>query len=635
MQGAALLGLALLAYLPVLRDAGFIWDDDLYVTGNRTLRSLDGLLRMWTEERAIPQYYPLVHTSFWIEYQLWGLAPFGYHLNNVLLHGLGSVLLWRLLVRLSVPGGWLAAALFAVHPVHLESVAWVTERKNVLSGVFYLAAFLAYLRFDPPEASPRDGPRDGRAYAWAMGLFVCALLAKTVTATLPAAIAVVLWWKRGRLALRDLAPLLPMLAIGAALGLYTAYLERYRVGADGPEWEFSLVERSLIAGRALWFYAGKLAWPDPLVFVYPRFRIDASAGWQYAFPLAVLALVALLFGLRHRIGRGPVAATLLFGGTLFPALGFLNVYPMRYSFVADHFQYLASIALLVPFAAGATALAERARSSGPAGLRVASAAVALTLLAALIGLGWRQAPAYRDAEALWRDTLAKNPGAWIAHNNLAVILRERGEVDAAVRHIETSIRLNPALPDPHLNLGLLLEERGRTREAVASLQRALRLDPDFAPAHYNLGVLTERQGDLTEAEARYREAIRASPRFADAHNNLGTLLDGRGQLDAAAEAYARAVDANPNHPNALHNLGLARARQGDLDAAEALFARVVRLDPEHAPARHGLGLVAVSRGEIVAARRHFERVLLLDPRHADARRELARVESLLRDGNGD
>jgi len=423
----------LLAYEPALR-AGFIWDDDVYVTDNANLVEPGGLRRIWLEPRTSPQYYPVVHTSFWIEQRLWGSAPFGYHLVNVLLHFAAALLVWRLLERLGVPGAALAAAVFALHPVHVESVAWVTERKNVLSGVLYLAAFLAYLRFDA------GGPGRWRAYALASGLFLGALGSKTVTASLPAAVAVVLWWRDGRLEPRRLAPLLPLLALGAAAGLATAWLEAAHVGASGEEWSLSPVGRCLVAARALWFYLGKLAWPAPLSFIYPRWEIDPAQPWQWLPLGAALALGAGLWALRGRLGRGPLAAALLFAGTLFPALGFLNVYPHRFSYVADHFQYHASLA---PIALAAAAAARGARALGPRLPAAAPGVLALLLCAALGARSWQQAHVYRDRETLWRATVAENPRSFLAHNSLANILLRRGEIEDALRHYRVAVAIRP------------------------------------------------------------------------------------------------------------------------------------------------------------------------------------------------
>jgi hypothetical protein len=344
IPATALLTLVIAAYIPAIM-GGFVWDDDDYVTRNPTLSGSGGLQRIWFEIGAVPQYYPLVHTSFWLEFHLWGLWPLGYHLVNVLFHGCSAILLWRVLLRLGVRGAWLAAAVFALHPVQVESVAWITERKNILSGVFYLSALLAYVRF-LGLGRGGFGPRGRWGWYWlALVLFLCALLSKTVTCSLPAAILLLLWWKRSRLRLNDVLSLVPFFVLGAALGLTTAWMEQHYVGAQGAEWALSWLDRCLIAGRALWFYVGKLVWPARLAFIYPRWQID-SALWQYCYPLAAVGLVVCLWVLRRRIGKAPLVAALYFGGTLGPALGFINVYPMRFSFVADHFQYMASVGLL-------------------------------------------------------------------------------------------------------------------------------------------------------------------------------------------------------------------------------------------------------------------------------------------------
>src|ERR1700704_5564538 len=375
--GALLVALIIMAYQQVWH-AGFIWDDDAYVTRNPTLRDLHGLWRIWFDVTSTPQYYPLVHTSFWLEYHLWGLNPFGFHLTNVLLHAIGAVLLWRILVRLQLPGAWLAAAIFAVHPVEVESVAWITERKNVLSAVFYFAAALAYLRF----VSKRDDQNPNRAspYFISLVLFICALLSKTVACSLPAALLLVRWWRKGRLSWRDAFPLVPFFVIGASMGLLTAWLEQHHVLAEGAQWSYTFLERCLIAGRGICFYAAKFFWPHKLAFIYPRWNIDAHSIGQWIFPIAVIVIVVVLWCARRRLGRGTLVAFLIFIGTLFPALGFFNVYPFRYSFVADHFQYLASIGLIALAGVGLNRLPRF---------------VGVITILALAVLTWRQVGIYR------------------------------------------------------------------------------------------------------------------------------------------------------------------------------------------------------------------------------------------------
>ena len=293
LWGASLVLLACVAYWPTLGN-GFIWDDDDYVQNNMTLASPAGLRNIWFKLGAVPQYYPLVHSTFWIEHRLWGLDARGYHAVNLLLHALSAVLVWRLLARLAVPGAWLAAAVFAVHPVGVESVAWVTERKNVLSCALALGSMLAYLRFSPADVASDDRARGAwRYYVLALVLYVAAVLSKTVTASVPAVLLVVYWWKRGRVSGRDVIRLIPFFAWGLGLSAVTVWMEKTFVGAHGEEWNISPLERMLIAGRALWFYAGKLAWPYPLIFFYPRQADDRRRG------LAPICLSA---------GRGPARA---------------------------------------------------------------------------------------------------------------------------------------------------------------------------------------------------------------------------------------------------------------------------------------------------------------------------------------
>ncbi|HWR97163.1 MAG TPA: tetratricopeptide repeat protein [Candidatus Methanoperedens sp.] len=546
LAAALLVLLVLVAYLPATQ-GGWIWDDDFYVTKNEHLDSAAGLGRIWLDRRATPQYYPLVFTTFWVEKRLWGLAPLGYHLDNVLLHAANAVLAWLILRRLGLPAAWLAAAVFALHPVHVESVAWVTERKNVLSGLFYLGALLAWLRFAPPEAPLEEPhPRRWGVYALSLLLFAAALLSKSVTGSLPAAVLVILWWKRGRIGWRDVLPLVPFFLLGALAGANTAHLERYKVGTHGPEWALSALQRTLIAGRALWFYAGKLLWPQPLIFTYPRWQVAAPAWWWYAFPAGVAALTFSLWSLRRRIGRGPLAAALFFGGTLVPALGFVNTYPMRYSFVADHFQYLASLGLIA-LAAGAAGTSVSRRAL----LHPRLPAVAAALLLAVLGAAtWRQATIYRSEEALWRDTLAKDPGSPLANISLGNIHNAAGDLAAARRHYE----------------------------------RALVDKPDFAQAWYNLGTLLGRQGDLAAAIRALGLALRYNPYLAEAYANLGVAYGVQGNHAKAAEMLERAVQLKSEDVGAWMNLASARARQGEL----ALAADAYRSALERDPANEGL-----------------------------------------------
>jgi tetratricopeptide (TPR) repeat protein len=546
-------GVTLLIYSPALQ-GGLIWDDEHHVTVE-ALRSLHGLWRIWFEVGATQQYYPLLHSAFWLEHWLWGDATLGYHLVNVACHATSACLFAAVLRRLWGPGGrgseWLAALLFAVHPVGVESVAWISEQKNTLSTVFYLLAALTYLRF--------DRERRGRTYGLAFGLFAAALLCKTVTATLPAALLVALWWRRGSLSWRrDAVPLLPWLGLGAAAGLFSGWVERTYIGAQGAGFDLSLAQRCLIAGRDIFFYLGKLLWPANLVFIYPRWTVDAAVAGQWLFPLGVVVLLAGLWALR-RWNRGPLAALLFFAGTLFPILGFFNVYPFRFSFVADHWQYLASLGILA-LAAGGWA---RWAASGPesAASRVPAAA-AIGLVAVLAALSWRQSPEYADGDTLYEATLAQNPDCWLAHNNLANRLLQEGRLAEAVGHYQAAARLDPSDPESDDNLGIALAFAGRREEAMASFREALRLRPDYADAHYNLGLALSDAGRLPEAIEHYAAALRAGAGRAEIRNNLGTALAREGRLPEAIAQFEEALRLQPDFAAARTNLELARRLAG-------------------------------------------------------------------------
>jgi len=592
----------------------------------RDVRDLEGLRRIWLEPTSFPQYYPLVFTTFWLEYHLWGLDPFGFHVTNVLLHASSAVLLWLLLRRLGVPGAWLAAAIFALHPVEAESVAWVTERKNVLSGLFYLAAFHAYWSFADGEAPAHPASRRNRwaMYAASVLLFACALLAKTVTGSLPAALLLASCWKRGRVRAREVLALVPLVLVGVASGLNTAWMEKHVVGAQGTEWTLTFVERCCIAGRALWFYAAKIVWPYPLTFVYPRWHVDPSVWWQVLLPVAAVAVVVALWCLRRRIGRGPLAATLFFAGTLFPALGFFDFYPMRYSFVADHFQYLASIGLVTLLAALATRVAGRQREVG--------SVAAAVLLVTLGAFTWRQGAIYANLETLWRDTVAKNPDAALAHNNLGLILDGRDRVDEAVAHYREALRVKPDFVEAQSNMGLALIRLGRLDEAIVHLREAVRTDPGFADAHSHLGKALEAQGKIPEAMAEYAaamaeyaERIRIAPTNAHAHFKLGNLLVAQGRADEAVAHYREALRIDPGSVVGHGNMGAVLMRLGRLEEAIAHLREAVRIDPGFADAHSHLANALEAQGKISEAIVEYSEAVRITPTDAQAHLSLANL----------
>jgi tetratricopeptide (TPR) repeat protein len=562
-----LLCLLILVYMPALH-GGLVWDDEAHITAPQ-LRSWNGLWRIWFDFGATQQYYPLLHSAFWLEHWLWGDSVFGYHLINVLLHGTSAFLLMLILRRLALPGAGLAAVIFAVHPVCVESVAWISEQKNTLSGLFYLSSALFYLRF--------DGTRKRSLYFWALTLFIAALLSKSVTATLPAALLVVLWWQRRKLDWKRDVPLLPWLVIGLASGLLTSWVEKRFIGAQGDSFDLTMLQRGLLAGRIVWFYAGKIVWPSHLMFIYPRWTIDPAAWWQYTFPAGVLVVGVVLIALARRMG-GPLAALLFFIGTLVPALGFLNVYPFIFSYVADHFQYLASLGIIVPAAWAITTCTRRI----PAGASWLGSLV-VTVLAILT---WTQSGTYQSGETLYRSTLVLNPTSWMAESNLgSELMRTPGRAQEAAAHLEAALRLKPDLAEPHNNLGLIFsDDRDRLPEAIAEFQIALRMKPNWAEAHNNLGSALSDAGHREDAIAQYREALRVNPSYAEAHNNLGSALSELpDRMPEAIAEFEAALAIDPNLAEAHANLGSALAKSGRVPEAIMHLETAVRIRPGMKP----------------------------------------------------
>lgn len=603
------LALILLATVIVYRPAlygGMLLDDDSHVTSPE-LRPVEGLYRIWFEVGATYQYYPLLHSAFWIEHNLWGDSVLGYHLITLLWHMTSVVLLYLVLTRLKIPGALLAAAIFALHPVMVESVAWMSEQKNTLSAMFCLSAMLAYLKFD--ESRLRS------YYLTALGLFVLGLMTKTpITATLPAALLVIFWWQRGGLSWkRDVIPLAPFFGLGVMGGLVTAWVERKLIGAEGVDFELTFVQRGLVAGRVIWFYLRKLLWPTNLTFMYPRWDIDPRVWWQWLFPAATLGMFVGLWAVRRR-WRGPLAAWLLFVGALVPVLGFLNVYPFIFSFVADHFQYFASLGIIVLVSAGIATGLERA--SLP--IRRVGVALCILLVGTLAGLTWKQSGVYADVVTLYRTTLERNPDCWAAHNNLGKILSDEGQQQEAIEHYRAAIRIRPKYFTAHANLGIALAATGQFPEAFDHLHKAIELQPESAAAHQSLGNALTNAGRPEEAIDEYQAALALRPDDPQTLNSLGTTLTAIGRFPQAIDYLRHAVRLNPSYAEAHNNLGTAMTNTGRLPEAIAEFQAALRLKPDFAGALINLGNALTRANRFPEAIEHLERAVQLDPVSADA-----------------
>jgi tetratricopeptide (TPR) repeat protein len=622
--GTFLVALTLLAYQPAAWHGGFIWDDDVYVTENKLLTAPDGLRRIWFSLDSPSQYFPLVYTVLRVEHQLWGLAPAGYHWVNLLLHAANVLLLWRLLRRLRLPGSWLAAALFALHPVEVESVAWVTELKNVLSLFFCLLSARAWLEF------AEETPLRWWFYGTALLCEALALAAKTTACTLPAALLLLLWVQHKPIRPARLAQLAPFLGLGVAMGLVTVWWERYHQFTVGSAFAIGWTTRLLIASRAVWFYFGKLLWPAHLAFSYPRWHIDPRDPSAWGWLAAGIAVAVLIGACRKKSGRGPETAALYFIATLSPLLGFIMEYTFRYTYVADHYQYAASIGPLALAAAGIDKLVARLTVFQPA-LRPM---VYSALLAVLGLLTWRQCLAYADSETLWQATLRSEPDSFIARNNLSQIYLQKGRFEDAIRLSREALAIDPSDAVGEINLGYGLLQKGQVDEAIAHCQRSLALQPNGPDAYYDLGQAYLKKGRMDAAITNFQAALRLRPDFANAYCNLGYALLQSGRMAEAVGNYEKALAFEPDYALAHNDLGGILLQGGQTNQALAHFQRAADSQPEFVEAHYNAGSVLLGMNRLDEALRQYEIVASLRPQLREAHVALGKLAAAYaRSGN--
>ena len=626
--GLGLVTAVVLCFSPAL-PGDFLWDDDLHITANPTIVGPLGLKEIWTTAAA--NYFPLVLTNFWVQHALWGLNPFGYHVVTLLFHALAAVLLWRVLVGLNARGAWLGAALWALHPVQVESVAWICELKNTQSAVFFLGAILGWLRWlevgrasDPPPTSPtrsQDGasPRLTLSHPAYAGALVCALLAilsKPSTVPLPVVLALCVWWRRGRFTWRDLIPLVPFFLLSFGAAGWTIWEQRVNSGAQGAAWAQRWPERFVIAGNAVWFYIGKLAWPADLIFIYPRWEIAATPLALVPFAGVVLVVAGLWRG-RAGALRPVFFAAIFFGALLFPVLGFFSIYFFRYSFVGDHFQYLASMGPLALAGAAITVALDR----WPAVLGWVRPVFSALLIGGLGFLTWRESAVYLSSETLWRATMARNPAASMAWFNLGSTLLKEGRHEEAIACLREGLRLRPDDAPGYNDLGCELVVVGRAEEALPIFARALELRPAYAEVHNNLGNALRSLGRVDEAVACYERALQLKPAYAEAHNNLGCELAAKGRTTEAIYHLEQAVRLKPGNSTNHNNLGNALRDAGRTAAAIASYARALELTPDFAEAHANLGRALMAAGRVPEALERFALAARWAPESAKIRRD--------------
>lgn len=593
----------LVCFWPAL-SLGWIWDDDQYINANPLLQYNGGLYAIWFEPEQSPQYYPVVFTTLWTLYQFVADSPPSYHALNLILHLINAGLVFAILIRLNVKAAFWIAFAFALHPIQVETVAWATEIKNLLSGVFYGSAWLVLWptldSVEDDEEKPTSNKQTGLRIALGCLLFVAALLSKSVTASLPAGMLVALWFQRGKITRWQLSILLPMLVLGAAVGWNTARLERLHVGALGADWDYVILERCGIAARCLVHYGVQSAVPTEQVFFYPRFEptLNMSAWLSIAICVAVL-LTALYYAFRpnhpnqERNGaswnrRGPLACLLFFAGSAFPALGFLNVYPHRFSFVADHFVYIPIVGLLALIWSSLAAIRNAAARKWK--LPSYLSHILLTLVLAIYGYQTHSyLPVFSNERTLWEDTLAKNPNCTAAMQNLGLFYFQQGDAEQALELLTRAEEYSFDRFQTLNSKGMVLGSLERYSEARLAFQESVKLNPNNPMPWVNLGNLERRlasQGVNSESELSatkcYRNAWDVKPDYFAAFA-LGTIAYEQGQKGQAADWYGRASTLRPRDLDSKFNLAQCQYELGELQLAKTTCEQLLKIYPRDKP----------------------------------------------------
>lgn len=590
-------------YIPAIR-GGFVWDDERAILNNKLLRTTEGLKNIWFHPSVSKEeyhYWPMVYTFFWIEYHLWDGSLLGYHIVNVLFHILNTFLLWLILRRLRVQGALLAAALFGIHPIHVESVAWMVELKDILSGTFYLLALLVYLSFWENKK--------WYLYIFSLLFFVCALLSKSMAITFPAAILLLLWWKQNKLYKRDIFSLMPFFGVSLLYAIGDFLFTRYQ---EPLTFHFTIMEKFLIIGRSLWFYIGKIFFPYPIMAVYHRWQIDAQAIWQYLYPISAIAAFLLLWFQQKQWGRGVFVAVSFFAVTLSPVLGFINFGYMDYAFVADRFQYIASTGIIVLFSAIVTAYAQKLTTI-PQSIKYA---IVILVCLCLGIITWQQGNKYKTKEILFRHNVALNPNSPTVNFNLAETLHEQDKIDEAIPYFQKALELKPDYSFAYNNLGNILVKKEKLDEAIINYQKAIFINPKYAYAYNNLGFALVQKGRFEEALPNYLQAIKLNPDYEVAHVNVGNLYLQKGNLGETIKHFREVLRLNPGDVVIRNTLGVVLLNTGNLSEAESHFAEVIRSTPNDFEAYNNMGYALFQEKKYDEAIDYFTKSLNINSTNA-------------------
>jgi protein O-mannosyl-transferase len=593
---AAIVLAAVLPYLPALR-GGFVWDDEPLITANPLLRTPSGLAEIWAGSRTA-DYFPLTSTVFWIEHHLFGDNAAGYHALNILLQAANALLLWRVLRRLQIPGAFLAALIFAIHPIHAESVAWISELKNVLSMFFFLISALLFLEIEDQRILNR-----AVAYSASLVAFLLALLSKTQVVFLPVALLVCAWWRNSAGDSRaqgkgnpgpfhrEILRTVPFFLIAIVFGLITIWFQNRGIGEEeiilGP-----FTRRLANAGIAICWYAKQVFAPIRLMAVYPQWRFDPPALMEW---LPLIAIIGALLLLWQRQFRGLFFAVAYFIVALLPVIGIVRMsYARSGSLVADHLQYFADISLIALFSAGVA----RLWSTGPRQIRIATASIILVLLALMGSYTWARAEVYRDEQTLWQDNFSKNPNTWQGHNRVGQLLFSQEKFAEALPHFEWAVQLKPELGDNYNLLGLAYCRLQRFEEGIAQYRKGLQLKEAKPSTAQSISTATMRvnlANALTLTGNTFGDLARAASDQGDMAAAQADVKESNARFNEAVEQYEKALAIEPEHPAIHRNLGILLWQMGRNEEAIAHLRKTLQLVPNDSAALETLEAIERQR----------------------------------------
>jgi len=559
LQTAVILLAGLWIYSPAYH-GDWLWDDDQLLTANPTVQSgsFQGLAKLWFNPDGA-DYFPLSYTALWAQWPFFGPNSTGYHVTTILLHITAALLLWALLAKMRIPGAWLSGVLFAIHPICVESVAWVSETKNTLSlPLFLLSCFFWVSQDDETESAKKL-----RLYVWSVIFFLLAMFAKTSVVALPVITLLYAWWKRGRISRQDLLLALPMFAISIVLGIVTIYYQHGRAIGQETILVGGAASRIATAGMAILFYLWKSVWPFDLLPIYPRWEVDPPKAWQFLPWPMILAAAWWIWTNRAGWGRHAAFALGFFLLTIAPVLGFITISYMRITWVADHFLYLPMIGVIALLSAGIMTWFKTTTTAEQRAAMVTGA----VMIAVLSYASFRYAHAWANEDALWTHTLKTNHDAWQAHNRLGAKKFARGDVEGAHYHFQNSTRLRPDLGETHNNLGTTLSAKGQLNEAIKEFTEAARVTPHVPAIRVNLANSLAAASRFGEASDQYKILLQAEPNNPALLNNLGVTLYKLGKKEEAITEFRKALAIAPNLKDARESLAVALGEKPDPSAA--------------------------------------------------------------------